>query len=238
MPKPEVRSAEKESMPPQSGSGALALSEVRIEGTRLVAEIGRGANTIVYRAERDGRSYALKIVTKSGDRDDATAFAREAALLASLQHPGLVDIYEVGQTDGRPYLIMELVDGRLLSRLLREERMDSARVAAIGAQVAAALGVAHAAGLVHRDVKPDNILVEPDGRVRLIDFGLAAEVNADTDDEAVGTFLYSAPEQTGVLRRPVDGRADLYALGVVLYECLTGETPFTARARSALVSGW
>jgi eukaryotic-like serine/threonine-protein kinase len=212
------------------------MSEIRIEGIRLVAELGRGAKTIVYRVERDGRAYALKIVAKAGDRDDATAaFAREAALLASLQHPGLVDIYEVGQTDGRPYLIMELVDGHLLSQLIREERLDSIRVAAIGEQIAAALGVAHAAGLAHRDVKPDNILIESDGRVRLIDFGLAAKVKAQIDDEAVGTFLYSAPEQTGVLRRPVDGRADLYALGVVLYESVTGEVPFTAQETGELI---
>lgn len=218
-----------------SGGGVAAMPEIRIEGTRVVAELGRGANATVYRVEREGRDYALKIVMKAGDRADVTAFAREAALLASLHHPGLVDIYEVGQTDGRPYLIMELVDGRLLSWMIQEGRLDSPRVAAIGEQIAATLGAAHAAGLVHRDVKPDNILVQADGRVRLIDFGLAAKVNTLIDDEAVGTFLYSAPEQTGVLRRPVDGRADLYALGVVLYESVTGEVPFTARETGELL---
>ncbi len=215
--------------------GASAHPAVRIEGTRLLAELGRGAHTIVYRAERNGRAYAVKVVQTGVDKDDATAFAREAALLASLRHPGLVEIYEVSQTEGRPYLIMELVEGRLLSRLIQEQRLDDTRVAAIGAQLADTLGVTHAAGLVHRDVKPDNVMVEPDGRVRLIDFGLATKVNTRIDDEAVGTFLYSAPEQTGVLHRPVDGRADLYALGVVLFECLTGEVPFTARNTGELI---
>jgi eukaryotic-like serine/threonine-protein kinase len=208
---------------------------VAVPGVRIGAELGRGARSVVYRVSHGGQDFALKTLLTPARPDEIAAFAREAALLASVVHPGLVRIHEVGETAGRPYLIMDLVEGRPLSQVLGAETLADFVVADIGAQVADALAAAHAAGLVHRDVKPGNILVEPGGRVRLIDFGLATRGGDRLDDVAVGTFTYRPPEQTGALRRPVDGRADLYALGVVLFECLAGAPPFTTSDTGELI---
>ncbi|OLB77083.1 MAG: hypothetical protein AUI14_17195 [Actinobacteria bacterium 13_2_20CM_2_71_6] len=212
------------------------VESVPVPGVECLDELGRGARTAVYRARRDGREYAVKVLRSVGDQREAVAFRREAALLASLDHPGLARVHDVGEAAGHPYLIMDLVAGRPLAEVLRQEgQLDEARAARIGAEVADALAAAHRAGLVHRDVKPDNIMIGPDGRARVIDFGFAARTGDDVADVAVGTFAYSAPEQTGMLRRAVDGRADLYALGVVLFECLTGTLPFVATETGELI---
>jgi eukaryotic-like serine/threonine-protein kinase len=193
----------------------------------LVGELGRGAATAVYLGVRDGREYAVKILNRA-DEAQAVAFRREAAIVACLDHPGLPRIHHAGDTAGLPYLIMDYITGRSLRRVLQEERPDEIRLAGWAADLALALAVTHRSGLVHRDVKPENIMITQDDRAKLIDLGLAVRTGGAVADVAVGTFLYSAPEQTGMLRRPVDGRADLYALGVVMFECLTGTVPFTA----------
>jgi diguanylate cyclase (GGDEF)-like protein len=215
--------------------GGGGTAGIVVPGVELAEEIGRGAGTAVYRAVREGREYAVKILRSPGDDRPAVRFRREAALLASLHHPGLARVHDVGEVGGRPYLIMDLIDGRTLTQVLREESLDEARVLAMAGEVADALTVAHRAGLVHRDIKPDNIMVTRDGGVRVIDLGLAGRTVDAVADAAVGTFLYSAPEQTGALRRAVDGRADLYALGVVMFECLTGAPPFRAADVGALI---
>src|SRR5262249_21269492 len=157
------------------------------------------------------------------------AFRREAALLACVNHPGVVAVHEVGQVDGRPYLVMDLVGGQTLADLLLREPLDEARAVTIAAEVAEALAATHRAGLVHRDVKPRTMMILPDGHAKLVDFGLAARTaEAPTDDLVAGTFAYSAPEQTGVLKRIVDHRSDLYSLGVVMFHCITGRLPYTA----------
>jgi eukaryotic-like serine/threonine-protein kinase len=221
--------------------GGGGTAGIVVPGVELAEEIGRGAGTSVFRAVRQGREYAVKVLRSPGDEQQATSFRREAALLASLDHPGLNRVYEVGEAGGRPYLIMDLIHGRTLTQVLMEERLSEARVLGVATEVADALTVAHRAGLVHRDVKPDNIMVsgdgdgDGDGRVRVIDLGLAGRAVDVVSDVAVGTFLYSAPEQTGALRRAVDGRADLYSLGVVVFECLAGSPPFTAADAGALI---
>ncbi|MGX6601006.1 diguanylate cyclase [Micromonosporaceae bacterium Da 78-11] len=199
-----------------------------VPGVQLIGELGRGAGAVVYRGRRQDDDYAVKLLQTLGGSADAVAFRREAALLAALDHPGLPRIHEVGQAGETPYLIMDLVEGRSLTAVLADGPLAEDLVVDVATQVASVLSVAHRAGLVHRDVKPDNILIRPDGQVFLIDFGLAARAGADAADTAVGTFAYSAPEQTGMLRRPVDGRADLYSLGVILFECLAGQVPFAA----------
>ncbi|MCM4083456.1 diguanylate cyclase [Paractinoplanes hotanensis] len=199
-------------------------------GMTFRGELGRGARSVVYLGVRDGHEYAVKVLLELGGPDEATAFCREAATLACLVHPALPSIHEVGEVDGRPYLIMDRSAG---SPLTGEH--SEADLAAIGAEVAGALAVAHRAGVVHRDVKPDNILVDPGGHVHLIDFGLAGHAGSVAGETAAGTLHYSAPEQTGVLHRAVDGRSDLYALGVVLYECLAGRLPFTAADAGELI---
>ncbi|GIJ43115.1 hypothetical protein Val02_00010 [Virgisporangium aliadipatigenens] len=196
----------------------------------MLSELGSGADATVLRVRRiaDGGTYALKVIDReSADPDAATtALCREAALLAGVHHPDLVAVHEVGVRDGRPFLVMDLVEGRSLARLLDGGPMPADQVTALALDLADPLSALHRAGLVHRDVKPGNVMVRTDGRFRLIDFGMAAREVADGSDVAVGTLVYSAPEQSGTLRRAVDARSDLYSLGVVLYECLAGRPPF------------
>jgi diguanylate cyclase (GGDEF)-like protein len=197
-------------------------------GIEVLGELGRGAQAVVYRARREGRDYALKLLRVTGPGRDAGAqLRREAAALVRVAHPGLARVHDVGSVHGQPYLVVELVAGQTLAAVVRGGPLPEAVVATIGIDVAGALAAAHRFGLVHRDVKPHNIMVQPDGRAKIIDFGLAARVDARLET-AAGTFAYVAPEQTGMLSRLVDGRSDLYALGVVLYQCVTGELPFVA----------
>ena len=150
----------------------------------------------------------------------------------SLEHPNVVPIYDAGDVDGRVYLAMRLVDGSDLGTLLRAEgALEPARAIAICAQIAAALDAAHASGLVHRDVKPSNVLLDGSDHVYLADFGLTRRLDDEErpvgEDRSLGTPAYLAPEQ--LEGGPVDGSADLYSLGCLLYECLTGEVVFPAR---------
>jgi len=195
-------------------------------GFEVVSELGRGAETVVYRVSRRGRDYALKLLTASAENEETlAAVRREAALLGCVGHPLLPRILEVGQADAGPYLVLEYIDGRPLSQTLRGGPLDEGTALRLAIDVVGPLAAAHRAGLVHRDVKPDNVIVGTDGSARLIDFGLATR-GGDQNDRVAGTLLYAAPEQSGMLKRPVDARSDLYALGVVLFECVTGQTPY------------
>jgi diguanylate cyclase (GGDEF)-like protein len=196
----------------------------------VVEELGRGVWTVVYRARRRGADYALKVLKAplADDQQGLVAFRREAGLLTCLTHPGLARIFEVGCTHGRPYLVMELVEGQNLDSLLAAGALDEARVVEIAVDVAGALAAAHRAGLVHRDVKPENIMILPDGRAKVIDFGLAIRTTRGVEESVAGTLAYMAPEQTGMLKRLVDGRSDLYSLGVVLFRAATDRLPFAA----------
>mgnify|MGYP000963432080 CR=1 FL=1 len=200
------------------------------------ALVGRGSMGAVYRGEQPGlrRLVAIKLLPASlaADRAFIARFEREAELLASLQHPGIVAVHASGQTGaGHPYFVMEYVDGgdlagRLRSGLSAEEALD------LAIQVAEALRYAHGCGVVHRDIKPSNILVTSDGRAKLADFGLARTLDGDAakltrSGLAMGTPGYMAPEQFCGL---ADHRSDIYALGALLYEMLTGEPPLGAFA--------
>ncbi len=151
-------------------------------------------------------------------------------MLARIRHPGMPEVMEVGEVQGRPYLVMEYIGGGTLAKRIAKSRsLSEAETLSIAESLASVLAEIHRHGIVHRDVKPENILLTESGEAKLMDFGLAAQLKPNqTDDEIVGTFLYTAPEQTGMLKVPVDGRADLYSLGVVLFECLTGSVPFQA----------
>ena len=210
-----------------------------LPGLEVVAELGRGARTVVHRVRRaaDGHDYALKVLTGVvSDREQAArAFRREAAVLACVDHPGVVGVHEVSVADGRPYLVMDLVEGETLRKALSRGPLPEHVVLDVGIDAAEALHAAHRAGLVHRDVKPENLIRDVDGRTRVLDLGLTTVASEDLDGHGfAGTLAYSAPEQTGMLRRPVDRRADLYALGVVLFECLAGRPPFTGVASELL----
>ncbi len=232
-----------------------------IPGIELERSVGQGAASLVFRGRRrverevsdaddeaGPQLVAVKLFTPA-PHVSAEALrqrvVREAALLASLNHRGLAKIYEVGEHVGRPYIVMEFIEGRSLASALaaRGGAMPCPRVIAIGHAVAEVLDHVWRRGLVHRDLKPSNVLIDTGGAVKLIDFGFAELWSRDPsgwgDSKArsrpVGTFTYSAPEQTGILRRPVDGRADLYALGALLYECATGRPPFVAEDVGSLL---
>ena len=211
-----------------------------VAGYRIVEQAGSGGMGVVYRAEETGlggRPVALKLLPPAlaGDPDFRARFLREMRVAAAIDHPNIVPIYRAGEDRGLLYLAMRYVHASDLRRVLETEgRLDPGRTLAILDQVARALDAAHARGLVHRDVKPGNILLAPpviDGdpeHVYLVDFGLARSESDDRSIGGPGSFLgtprYAAPEQAA--GRPVDGRADGYALGCVLYECLTGQPPF------------
>ncbi|GIF41632.1 protein kinase domain-containing protein [Actinoplanes xinjiangensis] len=192
-----------------------------------LGELDRGGRTIVYRVRRDGRVWAMKVFPGGGD-DEFAALRREAAVIAWIDHPVLPRVQEVGVADRRPYLIMELIEGTSLADVLRARPLDADRTVRLGISVAGALTALHAAGLVHRDVKPRNIMIQQDGAARLIDLGMAVRATTASAGTNAGTLRYCAPEQAGTLDRPVDARSDLYALGGVLFECLTGRPPFPA----------
>src|SRR5262249_52429019 len=169
--------------------------------------VGRGGYTVTHRVRRGSSIYAMKILQRRGGEElPERAFRREAALLASVDHPGVVRVHEVGVADGLPYLGMDFVDGRPLRTLLPDGRLPGEQSLRPAIALASAPGAAHLARLVHRDIKPDNILVGADGRARVIDFGLAVRPGTVDESATAGTLLYCAPEQTGMLRRPLDGR--------------------------------
>ncbi len=215
---------------------------------RVLGLLGEGAMGRVFRAERDGRAVALKLLRREHLRSRLLLdrFFREARAVSRIRHPHIVEVLEVGEERGpegleRAYCVMELLEGKTLGALFRERSLDVARAVTIASQVCEALEAAHATGVVHRDVKPDNVFVvsrRGADWVKLLDFGIAKllRVGAEmsrTPATVIGTPHYMAPEQaTG---DPVDGRTDLYALGVVLYEMLAGRRPGRVRGGPELL---
>ncbi len=208
----------------------------------VLGELGRGGMGVVYRA-RDpllNREVAVKLISST----DLTAeieerFQREAQLVAQMDHPAIVPIYDFGRHEGSLFFVMPVASGTNLLRLIRDQSLHLGEVVDIGIQVADALDYSHSRGVVHRDIKPANIMVTREegsgARVRVMDFGLAhaaTESRLTKTGTLVGTVAYLAPEQ--VAARAFDGRSDIYALGVVLYECLVSEPPFTGEVQSIL----
>ncbi len=204
-------------------------------GLQLEAVIGQGGMGVVYRARQKklDRTVALKILAPelSGDPAFAERFLREARAMARLEHKNIVAVHDFGETDGLCWILMEHVEGVNLRQALASGRLAPAQALAIVPQLCDALAAAHAQGVVHRDIKPENVLLAAEGVVKVADFGLAklsgpggADMALTGSDAAVGTLHYMAPEQL-VGAREVDHRADIYSLGVVFYEMLTGELP-------------
>jgi hypothetical protein len=199
---------------------------------RIERLLGRGGMSSVWQAydEELGRPVAIKLLhaRRLESADSVDRFEREARTLALLTHPGIVTVIDRGETDGRPFIVCELVHGRdLHERISLEGSLPVAEALAIAVQIASALAYAHERGVIHRDVKPHNVLLTADGHAKLTDFGIARVDDAPAltnPGRVLGTGDYVAPEQAQ--GHPLDGRADIYALGALLYHCLTGGPPY------------
>ena len=202
---------------------------------KIAKELGRGAMGVVYLAEDEvlQRTVAIKMIALSGseqERDTHEArFRQEARAAGKLSHPSIITIYDVGREGDTAFIAMELVEGRELRELIRDGLVGPAQAIEIAALVADALAFAHQHGIVHRDIKPGNIMVLDDGRIKIMDFGIA-RLQEPTVKTQTGVLLgspqYMSPEQ--ISGQSLDGRADVFSLGVVLYEMLTGIKPFDA----------
>jgi serine/threonine-protein kinase len=199
---------------------------------RLEARIGAGGMSTVYRAFDSTleRQVAVKLMNRevASDSEELERFRREARAVAQLSHPHVVGVIDAGEDDGRPYIVFEYVEGETLKeRIRRLGRLPIAEAVAYAIEIARALGAAHARHIVHRDVKPQNVLIDEEGSAKVTDFGIARTLEEEgltADGRVLGTTDYVSPEQA--LGQHVTGQSDLYSLGVVLYEMLTGEVPF------------
>ena len=212
----------------------------RTLGRYLIArELGRGGMAVVYEVKAQGQRFAIKVLPTSllTDRLAIDRFDREAKTQASLNHPNIIRVFETGADREFHYFVMELIDGRTLETLLREKgRLAPTEALRIAAEVAEALAYAHEHKVIHRDIKPGNILLSGEDRVTVTDFGLVRLVEAPRltqTGQVMGTPLYMSPEQARGER--VDERSDLFSLGVVLYEMVTGETPFEADSNLKII---
>jgi serine/threonine-protein kinase len=203
----------------------------------VVGVLGHGGMGVVYRCKdrRLGREVAIKTLTEGikGDSGMLARFYEEGRKTGSFRHPNIVTVYELGDDNGTPYIVMELVEGDPLDKLIgAEEQLPLVERLRIMADVCSALGYAHRQNVIHRDVKPANIFVQPDGRVKLLDFGIARleertdqGLNLTRPGRILGTITYMAPEQ--LRDKPMDRRSDIFAAGVVLYQLVSGELPFS-----------
>jgi WD40 repeat protein/tRNA A-37 threonylcarbamoyl transferase component Bud32 len=207
-----------------------------VAGYEVLGELGRGGMGVVYKARQKSlnRTVALKMILAGGHAgaDELLRFRREAEAVARLQHPNIVQIYEVGEQEGRPYFSLEYVSGGSLASQLNGTPLPTGRAAELVATLARAMHAAHEQGIVHRDLKPVNVLLTADGTPKITDFGLAKQMDSGKGQTQSGSVLgtpsYMAPEQAGGKTKEVGPPADVYALGALLYECLTGRPPFRA----------
>jgi serine/threonine protein kinase len=231
--------------------GRSSLIGCTLAHYRINDSIGAGGMGEVYRATdtKLGREVALKVLPRgvSSDPDRLARFQREARAVAALNHPSIVTLYSVEEDHGVHFLTMELIEGQSLDHLLPNNGLPIEQIVEIAGELAEALAAAHEKGIVHRDLKPANVMLTGDGRVKVLDFGLAKDVNAEhaqgttmtfagrTEiDVVIGTPAYMSPEQ--VSGRPVDHRSDIFSLGVMLYEMCTGSRPFQGASSAELVS--
>jgi len=229
-----------------TGSTGIEAGTAQIPGYRLEGEIHRGGQGTVFHAVQLATRRACAVKMLIGGRFASTSqrqrFEREVEVIAALRHPSIVTLYESGVSrDAEPWFAMEFVDGERIDQFLARTRPSVREIAGLMREIAGAIAYAHRRGVIHRDIKPGNILIDREGCPRVLDFGLAratgsrAEIDAGAGStqvgEFVGTFAYAAPEQLSSDPHGIDSRCDLYALGVVFYECLAGVSPF-AKARS------
>jgi serine/threonine protein kinase len=215
---------------------------------RVVGRLGTGGMGVVYDAEDQKlvRRVALKFLSDdlAGDPDATRRLRREAQTIALLNHPHICTVYEVDEHDGRAFIAMERLDGMNLKALMARTTLETAQVLDIAVQISEALEAAHEKGVIHRDIKPGNIFVNEQGRVKVLDFGLARRVptgdagrvpdGSTIPGRPMGTASYMAPER--ILQMPLDTRCDLFSLGVVMYEMATGRLPFAGASPAETVT--
>jgi len=227
-------------------------SGTRLGSYEILTPLGAGGMGEVYRAQdtRLRRTVAIKILPGeiASHAERRARILAEARAAAALNHPGITTIYEVGEEGDQIFIVMELVSGKTVRAILSEGPVESRVLLRLGAHVAEALAAAHAQGVIHGDIKPENIVLQPEGRVKLLDFGIASQIAPETatltrtgstasclpESHFAGTLAYMAPEL--LLGAPTDARADLFSLGVLLYELSAGHRPFPGPAANVLVN--
>ncbi|WP_155320816.1 serine/threonine-protein kinase [Desulfosarcina ovata] len=209
------------------------MSKMKYGRYEIIKELGRGTMGVVYQAHdpQIDRMVALKVLRPDRvvSRDFVARFLREAKAIGRISHAGIVTVYDVGQDHDTIYIAMEYLEGRPLNEVMKDRTLPVDEAVGMCIQVAEALDYAHSRGITHRDIKPSNIILTPENRIKLTDFGIARIEDPDAAQQTqagdiLGTPVYMAPEQ--VLGQKADGRTDLYALGVIAYEMLTGRRPF------------
>ena len=219
----------------------MVVGETIAERYELEIVVGQGGMSTVYKAHDSllERNVALKVLHQqyNEDEDFVERFKHEARSVAQLQHPNIVTVIDRGEEDGRQYIVFEFIDGENLKELVvRKGRLDVRDALEIALETAHGLAFAHERGLIHRDVKPQNVLLNGDGRAKVTDFGIARSLDVEHGVTQTGTILgtsnYIAPEQAS--GQPVDAHTDVYSLGIVLYEMLTGEVPFPGESFVAI----
>lgn len=243
-----------EAMAELLAENSTGLSEgERVGHYQIISLLGSGGMGDIYLARdtRLGRKVALKFLPEYLTNDDSRVrrFKQEARAASALNHPNLLTIYEIEQVDGRYFIAAEFVDGETLRERMKSGRLKSSAALEIAAQIARALSRAHASGIVHRDIKPENVMLDGEGRVKVLDFGLAKYVLPSKTHDALssatenaytvpgmlmGTIRYMSPEQARGLA--VDAQTDIWSLGIVLYELLTGHTPFRGQTTSDILA--
>jgi serine/threonine protein kinase len=207
-------------------------------GCRILGELGKGAMGTVFKADRSGDTVAIKVLADTWAKDPVLTdrFVNEGLLMGKLSHPAIVKVLDVGRDQGKFYLVLEYVEGPSFARAISKRAFTQKETAMILSAVARGLHHAHRQKIIHGDVVPSNILLKSDGSPKLTDFGIARLLGErGTPGVTAGTPVYMSPEQATAMNDVIDGRTDVYSLGAVLYEGVTGRAPFSGRSTAEIL---